>query len=74
MDHSIHGYLSRRTTEELETLLQHYLKEENHRHIILEILKVLKQRYVSTEISPHLLQTLEQTLRHFAYNADNSLY
>lgn len=44
MDHSIHGYLSRRHTAELAALLQYCLKEENDSHIISEILGILSER------------------------------
>jgi hypothetical protein len=47
MDHSMQGYLSRRTTEELEIILQHCLQEENsehYAHIAFMIRKILKQR------------------------------
>ena len=47
MDHSVQGYLSRRTTEELEIILQSCLQEEKSEHhdsIALMIFEILKQR------------------------------
>ena len=46
-DHSLNGYLQRRTTKELEIALAYCLREEsyvNHERVILEILKVLCER------------------------------
>ncbi len=46
MDHSVQGYLSRRTTEELEIILQSCLQEEKSEHhdsIALMIFEILKQ-------------------------------
>ena len=60
MDHSIQGYLSRRTTEELDYLLLYYLRLEVcefHRDIIVMILNLLEEREKNEpyEISPKLL-------------------
>ena len=47
IDHSLRGYLQRRTTEELEAILAYCLREENYQnyeYVILEILSVLRQR------------------------------
>ena len=46
-DHSLNGYLQRRTTKELEIALAYCLREENyvnHERVILEILKVLCEK------------------------------
>ena len=48
-DHSLRGYLQRRSTKELETMLAYCLQEENYanyEHVILEILRVLNDRFV----------------------------
>ena len=48
-DHSLQGYLQRRSTKELETMLAYCLQEENYanyKHVILEILNVLNDRFV----------------------------
>ena len=46
-DHSLRGYLQRRTTKELEDMLAYCLQEENYvnyEQIILEILKIFRER------------------------------
>ncbi len=66
-DHSLRGYLKRRTTEELDSLLAYYLQETNHEnyeHTILEILHVLKERYVPERTSEAALRVKELLLRH----------
>ena len=48
MDHSVSGYLQRRTTGELEGALMHYLQGKNclaHAYEITAILCVLETRY-----------------------------
>lgn len=65
MEHSLRGYLERQSTEVLEMLLGDCLNNEDYWHAALEILKVLKQRDVSTDISPEVLQALEPVLRRF---------
>ena len=65
-DQSLHGYLKRRSTEELESLLQYCLQEENYanyEYVILEILSVLDGRSVpevSSEIKHQIQQFLSQ--------------
>ena len=47
MSHSLYGYLSRRTTEELKEILESYLDAEQtelHMEIVLLILMVLEER------------------------------
>lgn len=54
VDHSLHGYLKRRTTEELNFLLDYCLQEEqytNYGHVIIEIRTILEERIVS-EVTP----------------------
>ena len=49
-DHSISGYLKRRSTEELEAILEFCFRKphcENDMSIILEIQNILKERGVS---------------------------
>lgn len=46
-DHSLRGYLQRRTTEELDAILACCLKDKNYinyEHVILEILSMLRER------------------------------
>lgn len=46
-DHSLQGYLSRRTTEELQSILRYCLQEENHenyKYVVLEILDMIQER------------------------------
>ena len=50
MDHSIIGYLNRRTNQELEMMLEHYLRDqENLPYIVLEILSILRNREIDAE-------------------------
>lgn len=47
MDHSLYGYLSRRTDQELQAILQYYSREENikeYYYIIPEIIKIMEER------------------------------
>lgn len=47
MDHSLQGYLSRQTTEELDRILQSYLQLEHselHDEIIRTIMRILRER------------------------------
>lgn len=49
-DHSLRGYLQRRTTEELESMLIYCVEGKNYikyELAILEILKILRQRDAS---------------------------
>lgn len=46
-DHSLQGYLKRRTTEELDAILAYCLQEGNYvnyEHVIIEILSILHER------------------------------
>ena len=46
-DHSLRGYLKRQSTEELDSILQYCLQEENYANyefVILEILHILDER------------------------------
>lgn len=48
-DHSLSGYLKRRSTKELETILQYCLQGENYihyAHTIKEILRILQECFV----------------------------
>ena len=47
MDHSLHSYLKRRSTEELDAMLKYYLEEERWKQYgkaIMEILQILEDR------------------------------
>lgn len=51
-DHSLNGYLQRRTTKELEIAWAYCLREENyvnHERVILEILKIFCERDAQEE-------------------------
>jgi len=53
-DHSLRGYLNRRTTKELQALLTFYLQKENDAHneyIRQELLAVLQERNKKTQNS-----------------------
>lgn len=46
-DHSLRGYLERRTKEELDAILAYCIQEKNftnYRHVILEIIKIKYER------------------------------
>ena len=61
LDHSLYGYLKRRSTEELESLLAYCLKEENYKIYqcaVLEIQSVLEER-----LKPGVQQAQEKPLR-----------
>ena len=63
-DHSIRGYLKRRSIDELESLLSFCLQEENfanYRYAIGEILDVLKDR-VTPEYYLNLTRRLEDNI------------
>lgn len=65
-DHSPGGYLQKRTTEELEGILECCLREENYanyEYAILEILDVLKGRFVPDATSEAALCLRERLLR-----------
>lgn len=65
-DHSLGGYLQRRTTEELEGILEYCLREENYanyEYAILEILDVLKDRFVPETTSEAAICLRERLLR-----------
>lgn len=60
MDHSVRGYLSRRTTERLDEILLFYLRQEVcafNQEIIATVLDILREREKNQEyeISPELL-------------------
>lgn len=52
MDHSLRGYLKRRSTEELDSLLAYCLQEANYanyEYAILEILSILNDRFAPND-------------------------
>ena len=53
-DHSLRGYLERRTIEELDALLAYCLQEANYQHVILEIVSVLKDRSAPEDAAPRI--------------------
>ena len=68
-DHSLRGYLNRRSTEELNAILAYCLQEENYasyEHVILEILSVLNDRFVPDDTSKLALWVKEMLLRYKA--------
>jgi hypothetical protein len=56
MDHSVYGYLNRRSTEELEGILQFCLQDKNYSHVIQDVLDVLEKRYLPGVFPPHIMQ------------------
>ena len=51
-DHSLRGYLQRRSTKELERVVAYCLEEENYanyEHVILEILRIFRERDAQEE-------------------------
>ncbi len=51
MDHSLYGYLRRRSDEELAAILQYCLREENSKeyyYAIPEIIKIMEERKKDT--------------------------
>lgn len=51
-DHSLCGYLQRRSTKELERVVAYCLEEENYanyKHVILEILRIFRERDAQEE-------------------------
>jgi len=60
MDHSVHGYLNRRTTEELEGILQFCLREKGYDHVVQDVLDVLEARYLPGVFPPHIVQIRQQ--------------
>lgn len=66
-DHSVRGYLNRRTTEELEGMLQYYLQEhiyKNYEMQILAILDILEERFVPDFTSEQFVRAKEFLLRY----------
>lgn len=66
VDHSMCGYLQRRTTEELRGMLAYYLQEKqyvNYAHVILEILRILNTRCVQDAPLEMALWAYEQLLQ-----------
>ena len=66
-DHSLRGYLRRRSTEELDSLLAYCLQEENYAnydYAILDILSVLNERFVPEGTSELALRVKEMLLRY----------
>ncbi len=66
-DHSLDGYLRRRSTEELESLLAYCLQDEiyaNYKHVILEILRILEERFVPDMTSEEVLRVKEKLLQY----------
>ena len=45
MDHSIRGYLSRRSREELERILEYCKREEGYQYLIEDVLDALDAAY-----------------------------
>ena len=70
-DHSLRGYLKRRSTKELEAILAYCLQEANYvkyEEVILQVLSILDDRFVP-DVSPELaLRVKEMLLR---YNPKN---
>ena len=65
--HSLRGYLSRRSTEELEALLADYLQEdvfENYCAAIPEILAVLEERFEPDFTSEQYICAKEMLLKY----------
>ncbi len=63
-DHSLRGYLKRRSTVELDSLLAYYLQEENYAnnaHVILEKLHVLEERF-EPDAAPDLTHHAKEML------------
>lgn len=63
MDHTVHGYLVSRTTEELEMILAYYLREDayvGNEYIILDILQILEDRYIPEEIPAHVCEKCKE--------------
>lgn len=63
-NHSVCGYLKRRSTEELKEMLVYYLQEENYTNneqAILEILCVLNDRF-EPHITIELVHRAEKVL------------
>ena len=50
-DHSLRGYLQRRSTKELERVVAYCLEENyaNYEHVILEILRIFRERDAQEE-------------------------
>ncbi len=65
-DHSLGGYLRRRSDEELEEMLTYCLREENYAnysYAILEILRVLQERFIPDAAPDEILQIKEKLLQ-----------
>ena len=60
MDHSVYGYLSRRTTEELEGILMDCFRKKYDKFTILQILDVLEQRYLPGVFPSHIVQIRQE--------------
>ncbi len=55
MDHSLYGYLSRRSDEELQAIVRCCLREENikeYYYVIPEIIKILEEREKKRAVEP----------------------
>ena len=66
-DHSLGGYLRRRSDKELEAILAYCLQEENYanyEYAILEILRVLQDRFVPDATSEEILLIKEKLLQY----------
>ena len=60
MDHSVYGYLSRRTTEELEGILMDCFQKKYDKFTILQVLDVLEQRYLPGVFPSHIVQLRQE--------------
>lgn len=56
MDHSVRGYLRRRSTQELEGFLQMCLREKGYRYAMKDVLDELEKRYAPEQLPPHVIQ------------------
>ncbi len=65
-DHSLRGYLGRRSTDELIVLLAYYLQKANYIHVVLEILRLLNDRFVPGDTSESALRVRQLLSRYHA--------
>lgn len=65
-EHSVRGYLSRRSTDELQAMLQYYLRGnryKDYREEILMTLQILEERFVPDVTSEQYLRVKEMLLK-----------
>jgi len=65
INHTLHNYLKKRSTEELDSLLAYCLREANYanyEHVILEILRILNDHFVPDITSELALRAKEMLL------------